>query len=422
MGSKSILQPFMRSNLPCSEPTKCEIDKNALSSIRRANLAQVSLLVCRLKTKYVPVNSGGWKSALCWTALSFEEFEMVICPRCGYLRQPKDDDFVSKNECPKCGIVYEKFERMQRQLNAAKKVVHLKRRKTNQIYLWSALVWLLVIVIYVATSNGLNKPVPIDSRAKWTPQTPQNWQTRYSQPKPAYNFPVVNTNPPPFKYRGRDISNAIHGILEAYNQPMDSSHYYENELDEYQWDDIKALPNYAKIQYILWNYHRQHVYVGNDFFVCVDMAMDVWDLLTAAGIPARLMVGNVQTDITQSPTITKYLATMHHVWILAEVSPSTWIPLETTGGYIVEPSIPNFRLYNMGAMFENPKEFKDFTESRKSMFATCKQIAPMQAEFNRLYAGRPVTGESTEYTGRMMQKIDDCKGLVGRVATYLSRR
>lgn len=33
-----------------------------------------------------------------------------ICTRCGYLRKEADDALVSDSECPKCGILYHKFE------------------------------------------------------------------------------------------------------------------------------------------------------------------------------------------------------------------------------------------------------------------------------------------------------------------------
>lgn len=36
--------------------------------------------------------------------------EKAICPNCGYQRQPKDDEFASASECPKCGVIYEKAE------------------------------------------------------------------------------------------------------------------------------------------------------------------------------------------------------------------------------------------------------------------------------------------------------------------------
>lgn len=33
------------------------------------------------------------------------------CPKCGYQRKPEDDDFVSKEECPKCGVFYARVEK-----------------------------------------------------------------------------------------------------------------------------------------------------------------------------------------------------------------------------------------------------------------------------------------------------------------------
>lgn len=35
---------------------------------------------------------------------------MKICPKCSYQRKPADDEFTSTMECPRCGVVYEKFK------------------------------------------------------------------------------------------------------------------------------------------------------------------------------------------------------------------------------------------------------------------------------------------------------------------------
>lgn len=370
---------------------------------------------------------------------------MLTCPKCGYLRQPGDDEFFSMLECPRCGIVYQKFEKEQQELEAAKLVVYVEKPNTNRAYLWGAVVLLFVIGIFMVASKGVKYPVGdhayvngIQPRQNpqaglprpepaysppvtYTPPPPQNHQTGRGLQTPGYNLPVIRTTPPALKDSSREISNAAQPLTEAFNQPMDSSCYYKNELDESEWDRIKSLPDYAKIRSIALYYHRQHTYVGNDWFVCLDMAMEVWDLLGTAGIRSRLMVGNVQTDITQSETIVKYLAAMNHAWVLAEVAPSTWIAVETTGGFIAQPSMWNYGLYNTGAMFDNPGQLKDFNESRKSMFQTCSQIVPMQSDFNRSYAGRPVSTEGAQYTGRIIQKIYDCKNLVGRVTTHLRR-
>lgn len=34
---------------------------------------------------------------------------MTICPKCDYERRPEDDGLTPEGECPKCGLIYEKF-------------------------------------------------------------------------------------------------------------------------------------------------------------------------------------------------------------------------------------------------------------------------------------------------------------------------
>ncbi len=38
-----------------------------------------------------------------------EEYQAVTCPSCGYERTRRDDGIISKEACPKCGIIYRKF-------------------------------------------------------------------------------------------------------------------------------------------------------------------------------------------------------------------------------------------------------------------------------------------------------------------------
>lgn len=106
---------------------------------------------------------------------------------------------------------------------------------------------------------------------------------------------------------------------------------------------------------IVEHYHQTHIYSKYDFFVCSDMALDVWDMLKAQGISALIEIGNVKTgakDITEA----------NHAWVLAEVSPGHYLALETTAGYAVwEEDNP---LYYQGWLFDNPREYKRFVELR----------------------------------------------------------
>ena len=104
---------------------------------------------------------------------------------------------------------------------------------------------------------------------------------------------------------------------------------------------------------IVKRYHETHIYSECDFFVCSDMALDVWDMLKAQEIDALIQIGNVKTrakDITEAD----------HAWVLAEISPGCYLALETTGGYAVWENDNYYR----GWSFDNPREYKRFVELR----------------------------------------------------------
>lgn len=300
---------------------------------------------------------------------------------------------------------------------------------------WNILVWCFIILVITITWKNIdtiNKSINTNTTEEYTANDSSTHPAGGSIPhgKGADSQPYDSLdNLAPWRALtpltgngGKELSSIIDRLHNIYEQHFNDSHIYHNQVMPYQWDFIKSAPNYAKIQTILYNYRQQHTYMGNDQFVCVDMAMDVWNLLATAGIKSKLMAGNVQTDITNGSTFGSYLAGMKHAWVLAEVSPALWIPLETTGGYIVDPSIQNFHLYNMGVMSENPKDFKEFNVSRNAVFDAWNETASMVDHYNRLYAGKPMTTEAVEYTGRMKQKLEDCEHLIARVSVSLQRR
>jgi hypothetical protein len=99
------------------------------------------------------------------------------------------------------------------------------------------------------------------------------------------------------------------------------------------------------------NYYATHKYIGNDVFDCDNMACDIWDILIARGINARIVIGNVKQGVTSIDDIS-------HAWVLAEASPGEWLAIECTGGYLVYYNDNN--LYYYGIAFNNPKQLKDF--------------------------------------------------------------
>jgi len=102
---------------------------------------------------------------------------------------------------------------------------------------------------------------------------------------------------------------------------------------------------------IVRQYHETHTYSKIDFFVCWDMAMDVWNMLKTHEIDAVIAVGNKDTAISD-------IVQCNHAWVLAEVSPGENLALETTGGFVV-PKSEN-ELYYKGWSFATPSDFKKY--------------------------------------------------------------
>lgn len=184
---------------------------------------------------------------------------------------------------------------------------------------------------------------------------------------------------------------------------------------------LKDIESYAKIMVTLADYRKKHTYSTEDFFVCADMVIDVWNILKTQGIRSKITVGNVERDLRYGTTDTEYIAGMNHAWLLAEVKPNEWIPLEATGGYIVDPNTSNYSLYVNGISFENPKQFKAFSDLRLSYFKTCREANSVVDTYNSHFAGKTATRESLEYRGRALQKFEECKQLANGVMAHLKR-
>jgi transglutaminase-like putative cysteine protease len=106
----------------------------------------------------------------------------------------------------------------------------------------------------------------------------------------------------------------------------------------------------AILSQIVGEYRRNHTYLKEEWFVCTDMAIEVWNMVRTKGIPAKIQVGNVGADITS-------LREANHAWVLAEASPGKWVALEATAGRLVYAD-ENPRYYR-GWSFDNPRKLKE---------------------------------------------------------------
>ena len=144
---------------------------------------------------------------------------------------------------------------------------------------------------------------------------------------------------------------------------------------------------------IVKHYHETHIYSEYDFFVCSDMALDVWNMLKAQGINALIQIGNVETGAKDITEVT-------HAWVLAETSPGCYLALETTGGYVVSGEAN--LLYYQGWPFDNPKEYKRFVELRYEYNIRVKIIEQLAQAFEAARkAGLEATNEYTELTNEV---------------------
>ena len=134
----------------------------------------------------------------------------------------------------------------------------------------------------------------------------------------------------------------------------------------------------AMIERLARNYHATHTYSLSDQFACVAMSCDLWNQIQTQGIRAGLMAGNVERNIRREHWI-EYVKEINHAWVLAEVAPGRWVPVESTDGSIIRPENKNHSLYFSGEFFINPRELSRFEEVRRNIGKVCQEAMTMRA-------------------------------------------
>ena len=131
--------------------------------------------------------------------------------------------------------------------------------------------------------------------------------------------------------------------------------------------------NIRVLQQIVEDYHKIHTYTLEDYFVCADMAQDVWNIVDTRGMRALLVAGNIQNP---DAGWKEY----NHVWVIVEAAPRQWVALETTGGFLVnKKDNPN---YYRGIFFENPKDLKTNMDLRRDYNNEIERSATIVSQYN----------------------------------------
>ncbi len=158
--------------------------------------------------------------------------------------------------------------------------------------------------------------------------------------------------------------------------------------------------NIRVLRQIVEDYHKIHTYSLYDYFVCADMAQDVWNIVETQGMRAVLVTGNI-TDPDAG------WKDYDHAWVIVEAAPQQWIALETTGGFLVYKNAnPN---YYRGTFFENPKDLKtnmdlihDYNNEISRFAAIVSQYNEKMSEYNteRDYYRSLVDSYNNNYAGQ----------------------
>ncbi len=131
--------------------------------------------------------------------------------------------------------------------------------------------------------------------------------------------------------------------------------------------------NIRILRQIVEDYHNIHTYSLDDYFICADMAMDVWNIVDTKGMRALLVVGNIENP---DADWTAY----DHAWVIVEAAPQQWIALETTGGFLVyKNNNPN---YYRGIFFEKPKDLKTNMDLRRDYNNEIERYTTSVSQYN----------------------------------------
>lgn len=171
-----------------------------------------------------------------------------------------------------------------------------------------------------------------------------------------------------------------------------------------------AAPDKMKIiEHIAAQYHQSHSYTLEGDFVCLDMAIDVWNQLVTNGIEAKIMGGNIRENIT-AWTFRQLVQESDHAWVVARLGPKEKIAIETTQGKIIKQDMPDASAYFRGIEFDSPAQIKHFDLLRKKMNDVCRSAQEFINDWNQNVAGKQLpAAEAIARKSRLEQKKQECE-------------
>lgn len=156
-------------------------------------------------------------------------------------------------------------------------------------------------------------------------------------------------------------------------------------------------------------YHVGHSYTTEGGFVCLDMAIDVWNQLKTNGIESKIMGGTIQENIT-AWNYRQLAMEGNHAWVVATIGPDEKVAIETTAGKVIRQNSGEAAPYFKGIAFDSPAEVKKFELLRKSVAGNCQDASNLINALNKDAAEKQLRPEEfIARKSRIDQRKQDCE-------------
>lgn len=168
-------------------------------------------------------------------------------------------------------------------------------------------------------------------------------------------------------------------------------------------------------------YHTSHSYTMEEGFVCLDMAIDVWNQLKTNGIEAKIMGGTIHENIT-AWNYRQLAMEGNHAWVIATVSPNEKVAIETTSGKIIKQGTTDATPYFKGIAFDDPAQVKRFEQLRKLAAGNCRDASNLADDFNKDVAERQLRPEEIiARKSKFEQRKQDCERAFSHLKEFESK-
>ena len=200
------------------------------------------------------------------------------------------------------------------------------------------------------------------------------------------------------------------------------------KIPELQWLQEPPAPQAQQkpdkmqiVERIAAMYHASHSYTMEGGFVCLDMAIDVWNQLKTYGIEAKIMGGNIRENIT-AWNYRQLAMEGNHAWVIATISPDEKVAIETTEGKVIKQGTTETAPYFKGIAFDDPAQVKRFELLRKLANGNCQDALKLVNDWNENVAGKQLRPEEIiARKSRIEQRKQDCERTFDHLKEFESK-